>query len=218
MTLLAYNLLVCFILSHRDGDLEWCEKALDQELNTYPNGVWFLFFKGRLEFVKGNMEDSIQWYTKSWKSQIVWPQFHHVCFWELMWAYCAIKDWEKAAEFADMLASQSNWSKTIYLYQKAAILAMQKPKSGSEEKQVLDNLMTQAPTYKQRIAGKSIPMEKFVIKKAERYFSQKKNLVLPVYELMYVWNLLKIIGKRQDLIMNIFRTIEEEEKILEASP
>lgn len=74
--------------------------------------------------------------------------------------------------------------------------------------------MMQAPTFKQRIAGKSLPMEKFVIKKTERYFAQKKSLVLPIFELMYVWNLFRIVGKRQDLMLNMFKVIEEAEKKL----
>lgn len=119
--------------------------------------------------------------------------------------------------YATMLMNESNWSRTIYLYQKAAILLMQKPSNGSEEKQQIDNLMMQAPTYKQRIAGKSLPMEKFMIKKTERYFAQKKNLVLPIFELMYVWNFFKIIGKRQDLILNIFKRIEETERELKTA-
>ncbi|XP_012235381.1 tetratricopeptide repeat protein 39B-like [Linepithema humile] len=218
MTLLSYNLIVTFVLSHSDGDLEWCEQVLEQELSLYPNGVWFLFFKGRLELTRGNFEKCIDWYIKSWKSQNVWPQFHHLCYWELMWAHCSMQQWNKAITYATMLANESNWSRTIYLYQKAAILIMQKPASSSEEKQLIDNLMMQAPTYKQRIAGKSLPMEKYVIKKTERYFAQKKNLVVPIFELMYVWNVFRIIGKRQDLIMNIFKRIEEEEKELQTAP
>jgi hypothetical protein len=35
--------------------------------------------------MKGNIDESIKWYIKSWKSQDMWPQFHHLCFWELMW-------------------------------------------------------------------------------------------------------------------------------------
>ncbi|XP_043252928.1 tetratricopeptide repeat protein 39B-like [Colletes gigas] len=214
MILLSYNLIVSFVLSHTDGDLGWCEKVLEEELSLYPNGVWFLFFKGRLELARGNFENSIEWYTKSWKSQELWPQFHHLCFWEMMWAHCSLQQWSRAATFASTLADESNWSRTIYLYQKAAILIMQKPPSKSEEKQLIDTLMMQAPTLKQRIAGKSLPMEKFVIKKTERYFAQKKNLVLPVFELMYVWNLFRIVGKRQDLILNIFKLVEEAEKEL----
>lgn len=51
----------------------------------YPNGVWFLFYKGRLEFMRGNLDESVKWYKKSWESQSKWPQFHHMCFWELLW-------------------------------------------------------------------------------------------------------------------------------------
>lgn len=217
MTLLSYNLIVTFVLSHSDGDLEWCEQVLQQELSLYPNGVWFLFFKGRLELTRGNFEECIDWYIKSWKSQNVWSQFHHLCYWELMWAHCSMQQWNKAIMYATMLANESNWSRTIYLYQKAAILLMQKPPTGSEEKQLIDSLMMQVPTYKQRIAGKSLPMEKFVIKRTERYFAQKKNLILPIFELMYVWNLFRIIGKRQDLILNIFKRIEETERELKTA-
>nr|XP_034189255.1 tetratricopeptide repeat protein 39B-like [Osmia lignaria]XP_034189256.1 tetratricopeptide repeat protein 39B-like [Osmia lignaria] len=214
MILLAYNLIASFVLSHTDGDLDLCEKVLEEELNLYPNGVWFLFFKGRLELTRGNFENALEWYTKSWKSQDVWPQFHHICFWELMWAHCGLQQWKQAATFAGTLANESNWSRTIYLYQKAAILIMQNPPTKSEEKETIDTLMMKVPTYKQRIAGKSLPMEKFVIKKAERYFAQKKNLVLPVFELMYMWNLFRMIGKRQDLMLNIFKIIEDAEKEL----
>lgn len=52
----------------------------------YPNGAWFLYFKGRLEFMRGNVDDAIKWYTVSVESQDSWPQFHHLCFWELCWA------------------------------------------------------------------------------------------------------------------------------------
>lgn len=217
MNLLCYNLIITFVLSHSDGDLDWCEQVLEQELKLYPNGVWFLFFKGRLEFTRGNFEECIDWYIKSWKSQNVWPQFHHICYWELMWTHCSMQQWSKAVTYATMLANESNWSRTIYLYQKAAILLMQKPMAWSEERQLIDSMMMQAPTYKQRIAGKSLPMEKFVIKKVERYFAQKKNLVVPVFELMYMWNLFRIIGKRPDLMLNIFKRIEEEERELQAA-
>lgn len=87
MTLLGYNLIVLEVLSHQDGDMTICQEILDLQLKKHPEGVWFLFFQGRLEFMKGNLDTSIEWYKKSWKSQDIWPQFHHICFWELLWVY-----------------------------------------------------------------------------------------------------------------------------------
>ncbi|KAJ8665419.1 hypothetical protein QAD02_007081 [Eretmocerus hayati] len=218
MTLLSYHLIITFFLSHSDGDLDWCERALDEQLSLYPDGVWFLFLKAKLEFTRGNVPECIEWYKKSWKSQSLWPQFHNLCFWELMWAHCVMLEWPLALGYAETLSRESNWSRTIYLYQQAAIMIMMKPGSRSDERLKIDQLMQQAPSFKQRIAGKSLPMEKFVIKKTERYFAQKKNLVLPVFELMYVWNLFRILGKCPDKLMEVYKIIEEEEKELKNSP
>jgi hypothetical protein len=52
-------------------------------------------------------------------------------------------------------------------------------------------------------------MEKFVVKKTERFFAQKKMLVLPAVELLYVWNFFKVLGKKRELIQNMYKIIEK---------
>ncbi|XP_025833679.1 tetratricopeptide repeat protein 39B-like [Agrilus planipennis] len=84
-----------------------------------------------------------------------------------------------------------------------------------KEKSSIEALMKKVPQYKQRIAGKSLPMEKFAIRKAERYFSQNKHLVLPLIELMFLWNLFKILKKNFRIAEGILKVIEKEEKKLE---
>ncbi|XP_021926288.1 tetratricopeptide repeat protein 39B-like isoform X2 [Zootermopsis nevadensis] len=209
MALLAYHLLVLYVLSHTDGDIEFCDEILKSQLQLYPEGVWFLFFKGRLEFMKGDVDESIKWYLKSWKSQNMWPQFHHLCFWELMWTNSVKQEWREASLYADQLLHESRWSRTIYSYQKAALLCMLGDELSLDEKAEIEILMRDSPQWKQRIAGKSLPMEKFVVKKSERFFAQKKMLVLPALELMYVWNLFKVLGKKRELIQNVYKLIEK---------
>lgn len=182
---------------------------------TYPNGVWFLFFKGRLEFMKGNLDDALHWYKKSWKSQNHWPQFHHLCFWEILWVNCLKLNWKEAEIFATLLCENSKWSRTIYTYQKAVVMLMRNDLTVAEQ-QTIETLMREARQYKQRIAGKSLPMEKFTIKKTERYFSEKKSLVLPAIELMYLWNAFKILGKNFQHADNVYRLIESAQKDLDA--
>ncbi|KAJ9575327.1 hypothetical protein L9F63_025722, partial [Diploptera punctata] len=209
MTLLGYHLIVVYVLSHTDGDLDFCDEILRSQLQLYPQGVWFLFFKGRLEFMKGNIDESISWYIKSWRSQSMWPQFHHLCFWELVWTNSVKGEWREASKYADWLFQESRWSKTIYSYQKAALLSMLGDEMSFNERTEVENLMRRLLDWKQRIAGKSLPMEKFVVKKTDRFFAQKKMLVLPAYELLYVWNLFKVLGKRTELIHNVYKTIDK---------
>lgn len=217
MVLLFYNEVTVPNMSDSDGDLKWCEQALNESLSEYPQGAWFLFLQGRLEFMRGNFDKAVDWYTKSWKSPNLRTEFHNLCFWELMWVHSVQEQWESALNYAETLAKQSNWSRTMYHYQQAATMIMMK-NSKSDDKQKIHQLMTQVPIYKQRIAGKSVPMEKFLIKKSERYFAQKEYLVLPVYELLYLWNLFRILGKSQNHLMSVFKCIEEEEAFLKRSP
>jgi hypothetical protein len=46
--------------------------------------------------------------------------------------------------------------------------------------------MTEVPKLRQRIAGKSIPLEKFVARKARKCEAQAGRLVLPALELVYI--------------------------------
>lgn len=37
MTLLAYNLIVCYVLSHQEGDLTFCDEVLNEQLRVWLN-------------------------------------------------------------------------------------------------------------------------------------------------------------------------------------
>lgn len=87
----------------------------------------------------------------------------------------------------------------------------------ASEKRTIDKLMQDVPVYKQRIAGKSLPMEKFAVRRAERYF-QTGKLVLPAIELMYLWNLFKITAKKFSLADGIFKIIEKTIDGMENNP
>lgn len=158
--------------------------------------------------MKGNLDEALVWYKRSWKSQDVWPQFHHLCFWELLWVNCIRLDWREASLYAAYLLENSKWSRTIYSYQKAVILLQMSDHLSDTERISIDQLMREVPRYKQRIAGKSLPMEKFVIKKAERYFGQKQLLVLPCIELMFLWNSFKVLGKQFEHADGVLRLID----------
>ncbi|XP_054091583.1 tetratricopeptide repeat protein 39B-like isoform X3 [Zeugodacus cucurbitae] len=119
-------------------------------------------------------------------------------FWELLWVNCLKLDWREAKLYASYLVEHSKWSRTIYSYQQAAVMLMNDDLDDNELETV-ESLMHDTPKYKQRIAGKSLPMEKFICKKVARYFAQNHYLCLPAVELMFVWNAFKVLSKNYQL-------------------
>lgn len=51
-------------------------------------------------------------------------------------------------------------------------------------------------------------MEKFAIKKTDRYFQQNQTLILPMVELMFLWNAFKTLKTSFQLAENILKLIE----------
>uniref|UniRef100_A0A4W6EC78 Zgc:158403 n=1 Tax=Lates calcarifer TaxID=8187 RepID=A0A4W6EC78_LATCA len=153
------------------------------------------------------------------KAQQAWKQFHHMCYWELMWCFTYKRAWKMAYFYADLLSQESRWSKAMYVYMKAAYLSML-PKDEARpfgEDEV--DLFRQVPTFKQKIAGKSPPTEKFAIRKARRYKAPHPvKLPVPVLEMMYMWNGFSMISKRPELTEGMMQTLVEAERTLLESP
>lgn len=59
---------------------------------------------------------------------------------------------------------------------------------------------------KQRVAGKSLPLEKFCTAKAERYL-QRGSLILPQYELLYLWSGFVILERDMRLLKPIYAEV-----------
>uniref|UniRef100_A0A7N8X2E1 Zgc:158403 n=1 Tax=Mastacembelus armatus TaxID=205130 RepID=A0A7N8X2E1_9TELE len=182
-------------------------------------GAIFLFFAGRIEEIKGNIDEAVALFEDGCKAQQAWKQFHHMCYWELMWCFTYKRAWKMAYFYADLLSQESRWSKAMYVYMKAACLSML-PKDearpfGEDEVE----LFRQVPTLKQKIAGKSPPTEKFAIRKARRYKSPSPvRLQVPVLEMMYMWNGFSMISKRPELTEGMMQTLVEAERTLLESP
>lgn len=43
-------------------------------------------------------------------AQEEWRQIHHLCYWELMWAYSFELRWKEAYRYADLLCKENKWS------------------------------------------------------------------------------------------------------------
>ncbi|KAM8930384.1 tetratricopeptide repeat protein 39A [Pelodytes ibericus] len=216
LLLLCYHTFLSFVLGTGKGNIEEAEKLLQPYMNRYPKGAIFLFFAGRIEEIKGNIDAAIGRFEECCEAQQSWKQFHHMCYWQLMWCFTYKQQWKMAYFYADLLSKESAWSKATYTYMKASYLSMFreddcKPFGDDEVK-----IFRQVPGLKLKIAGKSLPTEKFAIRKSRRYLPQNHiPLPVPPLEMMYIWNGYAVIGKQQKLTEAMLKTLILAEEALE---
>ncbi|XP_014400291.1 PREDICTED: tetratricopeptide repeat protein 39A isoform X2 [Myotis brandtii] len=80
-------------------------------------------------------------------------------------------------------------------------------------------LFRAVPGLKLKIAGKSLPTEKFAIRKSRRYLAPTPiSLPIPALEMMYIWNGYAVIGKQPELTDGILEIITKAEEMLEKGP
>ncbi|TFK01370.1 NTPase KAP family P-loop domain-containing protein 1 [Platysternon megacephalum] len=166
MLLLCYYTFLTFILGIGEDDFTEAESLLRPYLLRYPKSAIFLFFAGRIEEIKGNISEAICRFEAGCSAQQAWKQFHHMCYWELMWCYAYKGMWKMAYFYADLLSKENRWSKAMYVYMKAAFLSMLPPEEPRPFGESEVELFRQVSSFKQKIAGKSPPTEKFAIRKA----------------------------------------------------
>uniref|UniRef100_I3LXQ1 Tetratricopeptide repeat protein 39B n=1 Tax=Ictidomys tridecemlineatus TaxID=43179 RepID=I3LXQ1_ICTTR len=206
LTILAFHTYISLILGTGEVNVGEAESLLAPFLQQFPN-VCLVFQLYAQEI-----------FRKCISVQEEWKQFHHLCYWELMWIYVYQQNWMQAYYYSDLLCKESKWSKATYVFLKAAILSMLPEEDVVATNENVVTLFRQVDGLKQRIAGKSLPTEKFAVRKARRYspsLPDPVKLVLPALEMMYVWNGFSIVGKRKDVSENLLVTIEMAEAALQ---
>ncbi|XP_041640247.1 tetratricopeptide repeat protein 39B-like isoform X2 [Cheilinus undulatus] len=219
LTLLMYHLYITVILGTGEGNLSEAETLLAPYAQKFPNGALMLFYTARIALLKGNFTFAQEKFLACIAAQEEWRQIHHLCYWELMWAYSFEQNWMEAYRYADLLCKESKWSQAVYVFQKASILSMLPEEEVKKLGENVVELFRQVDSLRLRIAGKSIPTEKFAAKKAQRYASScPVKLVVPALEMMYVWNGFTVVGKRPELTESILNTLEKAEEELREDP
>eukprot|EP00794_Sanderia_malayensis_P007728 gene7728-8567_t len=215
ITMLGYRIVVGPILGLRELDPSYTKYVLDSSLEKFPEGAIFLYYAGRLEQVHGRFEEAIRKYQLAVSVTVDWKQVHHVCFWELMWSHSLQGKWTDAVKYANILTEESKWSKTAYLYFEGCFKLMEMfEKSNSldwshpSDEEPIIEIFRRVPEYKQRVAGKSIPFEKFAVYKADKYLTQNRRLVLPGLEAIYLWNGFSMCGYRKEVMEHFLKLIK----------
>ena len=183
MAILLYHLVIAAHVPVTDVDLAFADKVLSWNLQRFPHGIFFLYFSARLYATQALPEKAIECYRAAIESQREFKQLHHLCFWSLSLTYLSTSDFDRAYECYDVLSRESNWSKAIYQYAKAAMLY----ESSAHNRAQSNAIMLTVPKLVKRVAGRHIPFERFVKLKAAK-FGRQSQLGLPAMEFSYLWH------------------------------
>ncbi|KIY53775.1 hypothetical protein FISHEDRAFT_32644 [Fistulina hepatica ATCC 64428] len=168
-----------------DGvDVPLANNVLNWNLKRYPHGVFFLFGAGRMALIHGRPAEAIEYYAKAMNVQSQYRNLHHISYWEMAICHLALCDPVASLRCWTKLERESTWSKAIYTYGMAVCML---ESGGASRLDEVADLMQRVPELRQRIAGKSIPLEKFVARKARKFISQGRRLCLPTLEIAYLW-------------------------------
>lgn len=77
------------------------------ESGGHGPGVHPLRLTGRRPQAIGRFEECCE-------AQQHWKQFHHMCYWELMWCFTYKGQWKMAYFYADLLSKENSWSKVSW--------------------------------------------------------------------------------------------------------
>ncbi|CBQ71793.1 conserved hypothetical protein [Sporisorium reilianum SRZ2] len=189
MSMLAYHLVISTFIPVNGVDIDFADKVLHYNLRRYPEGVFFLYFSGRLYSTQALAEKAITQFETARDVQKEYVQLKHICMWDLALCNMSLTKWKDAHDQFSILADKNNWSKAVYNYGRASNLY---ESAAGQDRRAMDDaaeIFRKVPTLTQKIAGKSIPMEKFVARKSKK-FTTYGRLLLPGLEFAYVYHCL----------------------------
>ncbi|KAL4062826.1 hypothetical protein V8B97DRAFT_1877313 [Scleroderma yunnanense] len=181
MVLLIFH-LVLSMYTFEGVDVNMAQRIVEWNLKTYPSGPYFLFGAGRLALARSQPERALEYYAQASQCQTQYRNMNHISWWDSAIANLALWDVRASIEFWSKLVAESTWSKATFAYAQAACLAE------LGEHAAAAKLMEKVSGLRQRIAGKSIPLEKFAARKARKYIAYNNRSLLPALEFGYFFS------------------------------
>ncbi|KAI7901307.1 uncharacterized protein BX663DRAFT_514064 [Cokeromyces recurvatus] len=202
MVLLLYNIILSKLIPLSDVNEELSNRILAYNLKVYPDGVFFLYFSGRQLSSQRQLKEAKAQYQRAIQIQKDWKQLHHICYWELGLIHLTQQDWQEAVKCYSILQKESNWSKAVYYYMQAISLY------NFSQLEEASEMMHKVSGAKQKFVGKSIPLEKFVARKARKFISQGNRLLFPDLEILVAFSAFDFMSF-DELYKNLKRTNDE---------
>ncbi|TPX43841.1 hypothetical protein SeMB42_g04566 [Synchytrium endobioticum] len=185
IVLLSYHCVIPCLIPIPDIDPAFSKKILDANTAKYQTSFLFCLLSAFYEKINARPDMAsdrllqVQQYCGDWK------QLVDITIWELALNEMSLLEWNAAAENFATLFRDNRWSKAVYRYSQAICLYQADP---VKNKSMVNSMMKEIGGLTKRVAGKSIPIEKFLARKARKWELQGGRLMLPAFESLWAWN------------------------------
>ncbi|KAJ3035393.1 hypothetical protein HK097_004222, partial [Rhizophlyctis rosea] len=190
LVLLMYHIILSSQIQLPDCNLPFGQKILASELRHHPDSFIFITLHARSLQTQRDPDSAIIQYKRVMEMQKEWKQLAHVCLWDMGLCWLALGRFKEAAECYEVLRKESRWSRAMYAYMLGVCLYAEDAEGNAER---VSQLFEEVPRLRRKVAGRSIPIEKFIARKCRKYSLQKSRLLLPHLEMLYIFNGLDII-------------------------
>ncbi|XP_008066326.1 tetratricopeptide repeat protein 39B-like [Carlito syrichta] len=218
-TLLFYHNYISISYGVEMGNNSAGEHLLLIYLQKFPNCVILKFFHARSSMLKGKFENAEAKLHECIFTQNEWNQFHYLCYWELMWCRIFLQDWKQAYHYAHRLSQHSRWSKATFVYSKAILLPLLPADFVKSVDEDMNSLFLQVDGLRARFLGNSVPIEKFIAVKGQRYGTTVGWFTAqPLLEFIYAWSGFQVMSQKTELISSWLSIIDKGEDLLQENP
>ncbi|KAM5317905.1 tetratricopeptide repeat protein 39B-like isoform 1-T2 [Glossophaga mutica] len=219
LTLLFYYNYICVAFGVEKDHTSPIEDLFLIYLQKFPKCVILKFFHARFHMLEGKIENAQLILEECIFIQNEWKQLNHLCYWELMWCHIFLQDWKQAYHYADQLFQNSRWSKAMYSYSKAMLLALLPSEFTKSVSEDMNSHFIKVDSLRIRFLGTSVPIEKFVAEKGQRYGTTTGWFTAqPLLEFVYAWSGFRIMSKKLQLISCWLSIINKGEDLLRKNP
>ncbi|KAJ1986248.1 hypothetical protein H4R33_003474 [Dimargaris cristalligena] len=202
LVILFYHTVFASAFPVKGVNIGLSQRIMRYHLERHPNSVLFMYFASRTHQILAEIPAAIVEYEYTITIQKEWVQLQHLCYWELVINHFALLQFNpQATRYLTMLLKESRWSKAVYTYVLAASYYNQSSVSRDPSQptavspKMIRETMHEVSQATQKIGGKSIPIEKFVARKARKFFMQNQKLLLPAFEMMIIWSVFNIMPR-----------------------
>jgi len=184
LTLLWYHAVIRPFVALDEGNNEEgltnATAILEESYQEYPSSAVFLFFKGLVSRLKGNIGQALDEFHQAMRFAAEQKEIALICQYEVGWCHMLRLEWEYALPAFLRLREESKWSQSYYAYLCGVTIGI---------------LGSTTETFAQfklvpKFVKKKTPLELFLVRKISFYKKfppSEDDCLLLALEILYVW-------------------------------